>query len=233
MSTSGWRWFRWAWVLPLGELILVLAVAGIPVTKLLMYERREAALTKNAVKDRPAVTFPITSGKILIFREEVNPWFSYRYEALSFLNFPGLFGGLLMDRLFPAWPQEWIPTWAEPLGMWGWRALSWPVFSVPFWWLAGRGLDSFIASLTRIDGSRSIRWFEGWGFAAIGALILVLCSGLSFMSDSELKSDSPEIHWLFLPGIMWFVFGLISLLAWWRQRRGRRALLAEILSTSE
>ena len=206
-------------------------MAGIPAARLAIYERRFPPQSSNA-KMKPYPHLPTGQQfQMVIITTEPNPWFRSRYEAIGLLNFPGMFGAVLIDRLTPAWPYDWTPAWTEPLGMWGWRALSWPVFDLPFWWLAGRGLDAFISSLNANNVNCRIRWFEGWGFAILGTIIAIFCAGLSLMPDP--RGDFPEMRWQFLPGIMWFVFGLISLLAWWRQRRARGARLTEMHSITE
>jgi hypothetical protein len=142
-----------------------------------------------------------------------------KFETVAYLNFPGMLPALLIDR-FTTWPNDWMPAWSDVLGMWGWRSISWSIFCLPFWWVAGRGLDAFLASLTD-KKSQFICWFEAWGLAICGICICILGSGLAITANE----DFPEMKWLFIPAAMWFVFGLISLLAWFRRRRafGRQA----------
>jgi len=203
-------------------------MAGIPAAKVLH------AFRFNRIDPRSQTANP---GKVLIFAtDQAEIWLRNqrktalpsRFEAITYLNFPGLFGSLLVDR-FTTWPDDWTPAWAEPLGLWGWRALSWPIFCLPFWWLAGRGLDSFFASLASNGTKQRIPWFEAWGFAMLGIIILVLCFGLAVMTNSH--DEFPAMRWLFVPGILWFISGLISLLAWWRQP-GVRSTTAETHATA-
>lgn len=213
----------------MGELVLAAAVAGVPAARLLTYEHNESTREKSQGSHRPIEKTLDGQKKIFIVAEEINPWFSRRYEAISFLNFPGMAGAILFDR-FTTWPMDWAPKWSLPLGMWGWRSLSWPLFSLPFWWLGGRGIDSFFASLS-VNSKPSIRWFEAWGMGIFGVCVMILGSGLAFMSNSE--DDFPEMRWVVAPCTMWFIFGAISFLAWWRQRRAVRMQRSETIAIVE
>jgi hypothetical protein len=39
--------------------------------------------------------------------------------------------------------KQWVP---RGMMFTTWRALSWPIFGVFFWWFAGRGMDAFRAA---------------------------------------------------------------------------------------
>jgi hypothetical protein len=177
---------------------------------------------KTSHPAKPAITVDPHVVIELLGKENIQQLMSHdryapdKFESISFLNLPGMFPSLLVDRFSRSWPDEWSPAWSQVLGMWGWRSVSWPIFCLPFWWLAGRGIDAFLASLTN-ENSQLIRWFEAWGVAVFGTCILVLGVGLTFSVNPF--DDFPELRWLFVPAAMWFVFGLISLLAWFRQRR--------------
>lgn len=202
---------RWAWTLPVVELLLAAIIAGAPAARLL-YALHEHVWTST--KGAAAPKELVNQINILLSTTKRN--YPDRYEAIAYLNLPGMFPQLLIDRFTSSWPEEWMPHWSEFLGMWGWRSLLWPILCLPFWWLSGRGIDAFIASISG-DHTRKIRWFEAWGVAAFGLSILIFGAGLAITSGPG--DEFPEMAWLLIPTAMWFVFGLISLLAWFRQRR--------------
>lgn len=122
-------------------------------------------------------------------------------------------------------------SWSlQIFNMWTQRSLMWPILCLPFWWLAGRGVDGFLASL-QISNKPSIRGFEAWAMALLGACIMILGTGLAFMSNAE--EDGLTMRWLLVPGVIWFAFGIISWLAWWRQRKNSQSATQEMLSTNE
>jgi len=114
MSKAWPKWVRCAWILPVGELLLALVVAGLPAWRVLEEIRTHPLHTKRP--EGGDLTSQIPSGQIEIWlSNEKKPQFPNRFEAISFLNFPGVFGGILIDR-FTTWPSEWQPRWSQPLG---------------------------------------------------------------------------------------------------------------------
>lgn len=209
------KWLRWALILPVGELLLAGVVAGLPAVRIL-----------TLAKSRP-IQRVRTDGKIILnvppeleenwLSEDGRRRFPDRFEAIWYLNFPGMLGEIAIS-LPTTWPESYQPGWAWPIGFEGFRALSWPFWALPFWWLAGRGIDAFVASLSE-SNSCIIRWYEAWGMALFGSLIFIVGTVVTLMINPHY--DPPEMRWLHLPIAMWFVFGLMPLLAWIRQRRAR------------
>jgi hypothetical protein len=58
------------------------------------------------------------------------------------LNFPVLISQLPYMLFRPA-PREWVPRQVLPEI---WRALTWPLVGIFFWWLVGRGIDALRAA---------------------------------------------------------------------------------------
>lgn len=210
------KWLRWAWVLPVAELLLAGAVAGVPAARILRMEFTISHQAKTVVTIEPRVVIEMLDKENMQQSMSHHLYAPDKFESISFLNLPGIFPALLIDRFSKSWPEEWSPAWSQVLGMWGWRSISWPLFCLPFWWLAGRGMDAFLASLGD-TGLRVVRWYEAWGMALFGTWILVVGTVLMLMTTPD--DGFPEMRWLYLPGAMWFVFGLMPLLAWFRQRR--------------
>jgi hypothetical protein len=99
------------------------------------------------------------------------------------VDIPGTVGGILIS-LPTTWPDDWCPA---NLSFDARRFLSWPLFCLPAWWFAGRGLDSIL------------RWrHPRWWTLLIGTL---LCAGFLFflggMRFGLSASDRSDITWLY------------------------------------
>ncbi len=146
--------------------------------------------------------------------------FPDRLQAMSLLNMPGMLGEMVTS-LPTTWPESWFPASADFADLWTWRALSWAIYTLPLWWLAGRAFDA-LRVRNRLPAPQ-VRLSEMVTLTAIGVFTLLI--GVSMFFAADMREDDDAIsRWVLVPGLMWFVFGLCSLLAWRRQRRLRRAL---------
>jgi len=75
------------------------------------------------------------------------------------LNIPGIVIELLTSLPF-TFPASWHPA---QLDLFDWRALAYPFFCLPFWWLAGIGIDGLLQN-------RILRWF----YLVPGTLLMML-----------------------------------------------------------
>lgn len=113
--------------------------------------------------------------------------------------------------------EEWVPA---GLDLFTWRAISWPLLGVVFWWSAGRGLEALLA-IRRGLLEPSISWVETavggalFLFCAIAAICLPLCG------NNRRDPDFPLM--LFSCGLgMWAVLGgatAAARIGQWRMRR--------------
>ena len=62
-------------------------------------------------------------------------------RAIAGINLPASFIQLLLASLFHSWPGSWAPA---GLDFRSWRAISFPIFCLPFWWFEGLGLDGLL-----------------------------------------------------------------------------------------
>lgn len=130
-----------------------------------------------------------------------------RLTAPALLNMPvGFFG---LARLHPG---AILPD--------SWRALTWPVVGVLFWWIAGRAIEALLA--TRSGGlSPPITWVEvilaGWVVLFGAGLFLALMMSADFRSGLILPW-----HWAAPACAGWAVLSSLTLVAritQWRIRR--------------
>lgn len=207
MKRSWPGWLRWAWMLPVLELMLAAVVAGPPALRTLR---------------NPPRLFRAPDGRIVIelANPDVQRWldlqlgrrFPSRYEDVYYLNMPASLVEIGIS-LPTSWPESYCPGWARPLGLFGFRAITWPIWALPFWFFAGRGIDSLFRGKT-------ISAFEAFFMAAVGLFWGSVAVAIAFD-----PGDVGEVYmrWTALPGVMWISFSLICLIAWWKQRRARRS----------
>jgi len=154
MRQSWPAWVRWAWLLPMLELLLSAAIAGPPALRML---RNPPQFSRGAdgkfVIDlrNPAVQEWLAEGR---------PRFPSRFEDVWYLNMPACLVEIGIS-LPTSWPESYRPKWSWPVGLDGFRALSWPVWALPFWFFAGRGIDSLLHE-------RAISAFESFFLGVVG-----------------------------------------------------------------
>ena len=146
--------------------------------------------------------------------------FPDRLHAMSILNMPGMLGEIVIS-LPTTWPESWFPKSTYFADVWIWRAFSWAMYTLPLWWMAGRALDALKGRTGTFRPQ--ILGLETSIMMLIGLLTLIIGLGLFFAGNGR-EDDGAINRWVLLPGLMWFGFGLCSLVAWCRQRWTRRAL---------
>jgi hypothetical protein len=120
------------------------------------------------------------------------------------MDLPAFSIDLLISRLSSAWPGTWTP-----LGMLvdTWNLVSFPFYSLPFWWFCGVGLDALLKR-------RHLRWpalLIGtflWGF------FLFIVLGLTFGLPAE---DHKGMAWAFYGFGFWIALFSTFPATWVRQ----------------
>lgn len=199
-------WLRWAWMLPVLELVLSAVVAGPPAFRLLQNPPRLSRAADGKI------VIDLRNPAVQLWLAEGGPRFPSRFEDVWYLNIPGAVAEIGIS-LPTSWPESYSPGWAWPLGLDGFRALTWPIWALPFWFLAGRGIDSRFHA-------KHISAFEAFFMAAVGLSIGVLAVAIACDPG---EFGEPYMRWVALPGAMWIAFSVICLIAWWKERRARRS----------
>jgi hypothetical protein len=132
-------------------------------------------------------------------------------HSVQAFNMPGFLLDLAVDRCSKSWPNEWTP---RGLDFAQWRALSFPIFCLPFWWIAGSGLDGSLKR-SRLSWLALLLGFSLW------VAFLVTGLGLWFAA----RHDNPEnIIFPFWGFGLWFVLLAAFPIAWMRQALARRRI---------
>ena len=109
-----------------------------------------------------------------------------------------------------------------------WRAVTWPLLGMVFWWIAGRGVDALVAARQKALSPR-IGWTEtvvGFVLGAgglVGAIAFLLTAGAD-LYDRDLQRAMSAAG-------MWGLLGSLTVSAravQWRMRKAARAISADL-----
>jgi hypothetical protein len=193
---------RFSFLFPLLELVISVVLIAVPATLSYFGMRQSTNLKGKAVVST-------NLGRITIPQHEMWPIAlegaaMNASHAIATLNIPGTIVEALIS-IPTSWPHLRQPA---NLPMDIWRSITLPFFSLPFWWLVGRGFDSVRARQTR------------WPLTLIGTVLficfIVLFCGLRFgLSRADRMDESWPLWGLGLWALLFGVFPLAWLL---RQR---------------
>jgi len=136
----------------------------------------------------------------------------WRLVAPALLNIPVVLTGLARRETVP---MGIVSEW--------WRAFTWPIVGLVFWWMAGRGIEALLAARSHLI-SPALTWAE-----TIVALLVSVCMGILLVTiamDPSTRSQS-IFPWHMEPEAcsLWLVLGLTIVLArflQWRLKAGLR-----------
>jgi hypothetical protein len=212
------------WILPVAQLLLCVAILWL-FRHGLVYEIR-ASLNAYFPHDTATDNSPVPPPNLdpylpsnALRDAPANPYeddmTDLRLEETSLLNLPASLVDLSYAIAAPG-KEAWIP---REMSLSHWRAISWPVLGLVFWWLAGRGVEALIAALRGV-----VRPALTYVETAIALLFSFI--GIAFCLES-LLDRSPhhgEVPWILLclAGTLWFGLGtatIVARIAQWRIRR--------------
>ncbi len=133
-------------------------------------------------------------------------------RAAAALNLPAGLIQLPYDIFSPS-HTEWMPAGMDSTV---WRAVTWPVIGLVFWWLPGRGIEALSAAKYRKLAPR-IGWTEtivGFLVMAAGATILILFFFISSHDSTDMKMGAAGGLWALLGGL-----SVVARIAQWRLLR--------------
>jgi hypothetical protein len=205
------------WILPFAQLFLCALILW-PLHQLLVNEIASSLRAYGILHDTPGSDRVAPGERPLeFFGPEVQRnlrGLQEREWTVAALNFPGCLPDLVQAVVSPA-HSAWTPR-----GMleWTWRALSWPIVSVFFWWLAGRSIEALLLARQRILLPK-IRWWEV--VVSLPVLMLGAISAVSVTVDQSSHAE-PFSQLLLIFGSVWFILGICTptaRVAQWRLRK--------------
>jgi hypothetical protein len=175
-------------LLPLIDLALLVILVFVPITftALHLYQASNGSSSVHIHSGEFEMTFP---------RSQIIPWAIRaatvpRAHTMMAINLPGvLIQALISLPAHTSPPSTWHP---QALALETWRALVFPFFALPFWWLVGCGLDALL-SKERLH----------WSLLLIGTLLSIACLTLALGSRFGM-SEAERI------GSDWYIRGFIG-----------------------
>ena len=185
-------------ILPVVDLALLVLLIFVPITMTALH-------LYQASKGSTQVRVHTADSDISLPREQIVPLAIRiatvpKARLMMAINFPGIVFQALIS-LPTSWPASWHPA---ALLLDTWRALIFPFFCLPFWWLVGRGLDG-IVNKERLH----------WSLLLAGTLLSALCFAARFHLDPNAPPPEQDgSSWVFVGLIGWTIAFAVLPIAW-------------------
>jgi hypothetical protein len=214
LLSSSFRNLRFSLALPLFSLLLAVVCVGSFVPGMIRLNRD---LQQPPANLEPSLTLdPAAIGEIARFEQRTHDAIPTPLQAAAYLNAPAMLVELPID-FFTTWPDSWHPNLPYPFDdIWFWRAVTWPFYALPLWWLAGRAMDALRTPDCRFANPRT-RTVEAFLMGAIGVGSLVVGVGLFFTASTEAADQG--LRWILAPCLLWFALGILPAIAMSRKQR--------------
>lgn len=190
--------------LPLFAVVLSAAIVLFPAGRL--YLRWRAAIGNNDKLRLTTGEFQAMIPRERMLRSAVEMNALREQGTISVLNAPGHLLGALASQLV----VHHANGFPDALGPFLWRVLSMPLFAIPAWFFAGRGMDGLFMR-------QRMRLFDLALSAILVLLSLLISFGLRFgLSESE-RGDVLLVSYI-LGFFWWSLLFAFPLSAWMRQK---------------
>ena len=194
-------------LLPLGQLLLC-ALVLLPFRGIILFELLHVRVYSFA-PDSGTTIGPDGSIHLGNNNPAFDRWMNAQrttFEAVSFVNLPGVVLDL-PSAMFTTNGEVWTPKRVERML---WQAVTWPILALPFWWMAGRGLEALVSAKKRLIAPRL--W---WPETVVSCLLLAVGSTLviGYLFFAGLDAGDPELRLMGAAGGVWSVLGSITVLA--------------------
>ena len=214
------RCLPYRWILPIAQLLICVVVLW-PIRSDFVFEIRATIRGYGAAKaleQEPHFVLPYSLDQLVIdpqwersFRNKER-----RLWTPTLLDMPV---GLLDLPYVIHNPDktEWTP---KGMDFKKWRAISWPLIGMIFWWIAGRGVEALLAARRSV-----IDPLIGWVETGIGVFLLLW--GIIILITPLFAGDSDsDISWIFISGsgALWAMLGAAIVIARIAQRKIRLRL---------
>jgi hypothetical protein len=130
-------------------------------------------------------------------------------HIMTAANLPAVAIELPIDRFTPSWPMTWTPF---GMTVEAWRAITYPIYGLPFWWFVGVGIDGLLRR-------RHLRW----PICLIGTLFCGLCIFLTLGMTFGISAEEHKgMAWVFCSFSLWIALLIPFPATWILQWRSTR-----------
>jgi hypothetical protein len=165
--------------------VLSAAIVLVPATRL--YLRWKAALGNGDLLLLTTDKFQMTLPRERMVRSAIEMNALREQDTIALLNAPGQLLAALASQLVVHHARG----YPDSLGPFLWRALILPVFAIPAWFFAGRGIDGLLLR-------RRMRLFDLILSVVLVLISLAISIGMRFgLSDSERIGDEMSVSWIY------------------------------------
>jgi hypothetical protein len=201
-------------LLPLIDLALLVILVFVPITlnALHLYSASKGSDPVQLHSGTVEMTFP---------RSQIIPWSIRaatipRARTMMAINAPGALFQWIISQSLSDTNASWHP---QALALETWQALVFPFFALPFWWLAGCGLDGLVYK-ERLHWS--VRVVGTILFALFLAAVIAFCFPMTASDRTDLT--------LPMRGVISWTIGFATLPAAWiaQSIRQRHAISSEV-----
>lgn len=210
---------RWAWMLPMAELLIAATVAGprlideYQMGRLLRDPSWLRVMSHLDLRPLPQSAQASKQSWIGAISENLPE----RTQCVVLANIPGAAVDFLVASVRDKPTVE--LTRAFPFDRWAWGAILYPIFALPFWWVLGRSADA--AQLLTSANSKRLRW---WDLAlmlpiAVGAVAIGI-DYLAFSTPDDLANT--DFRRVVIAIVIWGTAGTAATVIWFLQRRKHR-----------
>jgi hypothetical protein len=220
--------FPLRWVLPSVQLVLCLALLW-PMRGFLLFGVTQSIHSYFGPTAKSGATLDLGGINIIVPRltperqrraDAAAKLWEIRMTAPLALNFPVLIAQLPYILLNPA-KREWVPK-----GMFFdvWRALSWPIAGMFFWWFLGRGIEALFAARRSVARPR-ISWVEVTFALILSGIGLAILVGM-LTSTPDDRRDA-QFMTLVAGALLWGILATSTIAARLLQRQIAKRRAAE------
>ena len=205
-------------VLPAAEL-LICGVLLWPFAGFVCFQLRSSMYPPVRLNiERPQLGANITEPPLSPSEQRALRIVKMRIFAPALLNFPCAFLGLRANVLVP---RAMLPEF--------WRAISWPLVGLFFWWIAGRGIEALAASRRHVSAP-AVAWVEVLIASLVIAFASMVC--VAFFLDPSIRDEFIyPWRWALAANVLWMLLGSATILgrvAQWRIKRSSRVTAQSI-----
>ena len=200
-------------VLPLFSVCVWIVLVALPISVGDLHLRYMAHGASAVFLHAGTFSLTVPASRFLVF--SANTVGEFKGQILTALNLPAFIVELLLS--VRTWPTTWQPS---GFTLWGWRALTFPIFALPAWYYIGVGIDGLL-------GSVGLHVWNAIVSSLFAAACAILGGGLTVALPAA--DREPGLKWITAGFMLWaLLFGTV-VVASVRQGRPKAAIFAQVL----